>query len=330
MNSGVNDYCEHCNQMTTLPVRSSWARMVLTKAQSNERLQNIDRRSWYCLSRIDLLDEQYRVLFELFDEDDETKEFLNKSQEKSDNIPIQMFHSFFSSLLTVFIARTSGIDERPKYNRYDVRKIFLSSANGLLGRGRMFVYSREQFRKLLGFENEQVNKFRSLLDIGAADGAVTERMSQLFEQVYVTEMSSIMQWRLSNCGFTILDIEDWADTKFDVISCLNVLDRCEKPLSLLKKIRDHLNPVQGQLIIALVLPFRAYCEYNHDHLPNEAIHLDGRVPEEQINELMRTVFEPLGFFLKKLTRLPYLCEGDLEQSFYFLSDYIFVLGVKSA
>lgn len=207
--------------------------------------------------------------------------------------------------------------------------IVIISANGLIGRGRMFVFSTAHFRTLLNMTGDDQYPLPSLLDIGAADGAVTQRMAGLFQKVYATEMSAIMQWRLSSYGYTVLDINDWGDLKFDVIACLNVLDRCEKPLTLLKNIREHLNPERGRVVISLVLPFRPYVEYNSHHHPDESIHIDGRHPEEQINELIRTVFLPLGFHLKKLSRLPYLCEGDMEQSYYYLSDYIFVLEVNS-
>jgi cyclopropane fatty-acyl-phospholipid synthase-like methyltransferase len=191
----------------------------------------------------------------------------------------------------------------------------------------MFVYSTAQFQTLLDLDHNQQSQLTSLLDIGAGDGCITERMASLFQKVYATEMSTIMQWRLSSCGYTILDTEQWGDNKFDVITCLNVLDRCEKPLSLLKNIREHLNSDHGRVIISLVLPFKPYFEYNNDHNPNESIHIKGRLPEEQINEFISNVFQPLGFRLRKLSRLPYLCEGDMERSYYFLSDYIFVLEV---
>lgn len=200
-------------------------------------------------------------------------------------------------------------------------------ANGIIGRGRMFVYSTAQFKTLLDVNDSQQSQLSSLLDIGAGDGCVTERMAGLFKKVYATELSSIMQWRLSNSGYTILDIDQWGDLKFDVITCLNVLDRCEKPLTLLKNIREHLNPDHGRAVITLVLPFKPYVEYNNDHHPNESIQIKNHLPEEQINEFIVNVFQPLGFRLKKLSRLPYLCEGDMERSYYFLSDYIFVLEV---
>ncbi|CAF4429217.1 unnamed protein product, partial [Rotaria magnacalcarata] len=43
--------------------------------------------------------------------------------------------------------------------------------NGLIGRGRMFVYSTNQFKTLLGLDNNSQFKFKSLLDIGAGDGS---------------------------------------------------------------------------------------------------------------------------------------------------------------
>ncbi|CAF2649103.1 unnamed protein product [Rotaria sp. Silwood2] len=302
-----NECCSCCQQSTYLPVRSAWAKAVLSKVESDQRLEDIDRRTWYHLVRSDLLCDEYRALFQELHEDEETTKFIEQSQEKSDNIPVQILHSLASSLLTIFIARTS--------------------ANGLIGRGRMFVYSTAQFRKLLDIEHNEQYPLTSLLDIGAGDGSVTQRMATLFKKVYATEISSIMQWRLSSYGYTVLDIDQWGDLKFDVITCLNVLDRCEKPLTLLKNIRDHLNPNHGRAIITLVLPFKPYFEYNNDHHPDESIYIKGRLPEEQINEFILNVFQPLGFRLKKLSRLPYLCEGDMERSYYFLSDYIFVLEV---
>ncbi|CAF5171174.1 unnamed protein product, partial [Rotaria sp. Silwood1] len=101
------------------------------------------------LERSDLLRDEYRVLFHELHEDEETTKFIEQSQEKSDNIPVQILHSLASSLLTIFIARTS--------------------ANGLIGRGRMFVYSTAQFKTLLDIDDNEPCPFTSLLDIGAGD-----------------------------------------------------------------------------------------------------------------------------------------------------------------
>ena len=302
-------------------LRSSWARGVLHKIEHDRCLAKIDRSRWYRLSRSNLLHEEFKEKFQQFDEDEETKDFLQQSKAKSESIPKQIVQSLLLSLFTLFITRTSG---KMKLSSSNCSTSVLL-ANGLLHRGRMFVFSTPQFRTLIDFdETNSSTKRNSLLDIGAADGSVTDRMSTLFEQTFVTEMSPTMRWRLANKGYTVLDVDHWPNRTFDVITCLNVLDRCEKPLSLLEKIRRHLHPQHGRLVISLVLPVKQYFEYNDDHRPDESLHLHGDYPEEQINDLLSRIFRPLGFALKKFTRLPYLCEGDLERSYYFLFDYLFV------
>lgn len=44
-------------------------------------------------------------------------------------------------------------------------------------------------------------KAARLLDLGAGDGKVTSVMKQHFDDVYVTEQSPSMRWRLSSRGF---------------------------------------------------------------------------------------------------------------------------------
>ena len=151
--------------------------------------------------------------------------------------------------------------------------------------------------------------------------------------------------------------------KFDVISCLNLLDRCEKPLTLLRQIKGALVS-GGLLVVALVLPYKPYVEYNSDKKPREQL-IEPLVMEEftafsrlqhqqhmyspldqqqqqqqqleqhcykqapgalhsQLNYLVLKLFKPLGFELVKFSKCPYLCEGGIAQSYYYLNDYIFV------
>lgn len=104
-----SECCRYCQKSSYLPARSSWVQAAISKVENDQYLETIDRRAWYRLARIDLLREEYRELFQEFHEDEETKAFLEQSQMKSDNMPVQILHSLVSSLLTVFIARTSGI-----------------------------------------------------------------------------------------------------------------------------------------------------------------------------------------------------------------------------
>jgi 2-polyprenyl-3-methyl-5-hydroxy-6-metoxy-1,4-benzoquinol methylase len=55
----------------------------------------------------------------------------------------------------------------------------------------------------------------------------------------------------------VLDIDKWSDVQepYDVITCLNLLDRCDKPLSLLRDAKKVLKSGTGRLVVAVVLPF---------------------------------------------------------------------------
>jgi|GEM_PF-4181089 len=59
----------------------------------------------------------------------------------------------------------------------------------------------------------------------------------------------------------VLEEETWANTdlRFDTVLCMNLLDRCDRPLDILADITRVLNP-NGTLVLALVLPFKPYVE----------------------------------------------------------------------
>ena len=131
--------------------------------------------------------------------------------------------------------------------------------------------------------------------------------------------------------------------QYDVISCLNVLDRCDKPLALIEDMRDSIVPVTGRIIIALVLPYHAFVElgrygrcrgccllsysfvgHGKYGKPTQYLSIQGETWEENVNS-MSECFGSLGLEVKALSRTPYLCEGDLFKPYYTLRDTIFVL-----
>ncbi|KAL1129347.1 hypothetical protein AAG570_013874, partial [Ranatra chinensis] len=127
--------------------------------------------------------------------------------------------------------------------------------------------------------------------------------------------------------YRVLECDDWIEaSRFDLVSCLNVLDRCDRPLTFLKDIKKSLKP-EAKVIVAVVLPFKPYVETGKgwDHKPSETLTVEGKTFEAQVNSLIANVFEPNGFTVKSWTRLPYLCQGDLHQSYYWLDDAVFVL-----
>ena len=166
--------------------------------------------------------------------------------------------------------------------------------------------------------NGYPGRFGSMLDIGAGDGNVTQQLAALVSgPVFATEYSAVMQMRLQMKGYTVLPVEGWhaaGKGPFDLISCLNVLDRADKPMTLLRQMRDCLSP-DGRIIIAVVLPFCPFVEVGSRQLkPTERIDAGGRrVPAEvSINRFVYEVFKPLGLEVEAFSRAPYLCEGDVS------------------
>lgn len=116
---------------------------------------------------------------------------------------------------------------------------------------------------------------------------------------------------------------------YDVICALNLLDRCSRPLTLLEQVKRSLKP-GGFVLLALVWPFRPYVEFSPtgDHKPEEMLPIEGASFEEQAASFLRNVIRPMGFSVLGWTRAPYLCEGDLERSFYHLNDIIVALTLR--
>ena len=61
--------------------------------------------------------------------------------------------------------------------------------------------------------------------------------------------------------FSVVDVERWYNEPgvYDFISCLNVLDRCDSPLSMLRQIHGKLRP-GGLFLLTMVLPYQPFVE----------------------------------------------------------------------
>lgn len=286
-------------------VRSPLVRSLFVNMVSDSEAVATETQEWYRCTP-DLLGESMRPLFIQSHLDSGTKDFLKQSVEKSSWMFTQLYHSFVSTLLSPMVSRTS--------------------INGFLGRGSMFVFSVEQFQRLLRVGPEW--RAERLLDLGAGDGGVTGVMGHYFREVYTTEVSAPMKWHLQRRNYKVLDIDEWQQTGFqyDVISCLNLLDRCDDPLHLLLDIKRSLVPNTGRLILAAVLPFQPYVEVGGQwQRPKEHLKVKGKTWEEQVTNMSNEVFRRVGFEVEAVTRLPYLCEGDMYNDYYVLDDAVFVL-----
>ncbi|XP_042143462.1 protein-L-histidine N-pros-methyltransferase [Ixodes scapularis] len=297
-------------------LRSPMARTLYERLLRDRELQHFDKSQWYHVDLSRIENEDVRSRFVQCELDGDTQAFLDRSTEKSGWLGTQILHAVVRLFLGWFITKTS--------------------LNGFLGRGSMFVFSRAQFLGLLGFSEDASGPiFSSLLDIGAGDGNVTAVLAPYFRRVDVTEVSPPMRRILQRRGYRVLDAVSLtsesnctssAPAGYDVVCCLNVLDRCDAPLALLRSLRSKLATPSGKLVVAVVVPLSQYVESGQSGtVPAETLGVSGTTLEEQVESLCRDVMEPAGFALESWTRLPYLCEGDLEQAYYWLDDVVMVL-----
>lgn len=304
--------------------RGTLARAIFEKVHNDDFLDDYDTRLWYRLSNS--LPEQYQSKFVAFDQPDNiTVKWLEKAKILSANLWLQIWHTIARLFLAFFMTQTD--------------------INGFLKRGSMFILSEEQFCKLLKYGGFDVRKFSDyktidMLDIGAGDGEITIRLADSIInmdetvnlRVYATETSWTMRNRLEGRNFHVVDkIIDVANVP--LISCLNVLDRCIDPYQLLQDMYDVLAP-NGRIVIALVLPYVHYVEFNSSHMPLRPLlphwpEKSRKYSFEAEATLFFDILEDLGFKIEAWTKAPYLCEGDLRQSFYWLVDLVVVLSKKS-
>ena len=203
----------------------------------------------------------------------------------------------------------------------------------------------------------------SLLDVGAGDGTVTSTAlaslvgfagkrqdknageCQRGGTIVTTEVSGPMVSCLRGRGFVCHETVDLRTCKellpamrgrFDIVSCLNVLDRADRPQRLLEDLRSLVQPDSGRVILAVVLPFCPFVESGSRQLrPSETLPMkgglckDGAYFEWSVDAMISQVLEPSGFCVHAWSQLPYLCSGDRAAPYYVLYDAVFVMSVPS-
>lgn len=292
--------------MSLLRSRSSLVRNIVTKLEAERELEEMDRSIWYKVD-ITKMKPEISTKFVQLEEDEETTAFIKHSFEQSDWVFTQLYYNVAKSFLSFFYCQTD--------------------INGMLNRGSMFVFSKDQLLKLSSSLTPPPfteTLLPSLLDLGAGDGRPTTSMSGFFLKTFVTEVSSPMRKLCSERGFTVLELDNWAvePGAYDVISALNLFDRCDKPLSIIKDIHSSLKD-EGLLIVALVLPFQPYVESVPSHRPSEMMSITGNTFADQVTSTVDQ-FERIGFKLERWSRVPYLCEGDLSKPIYHLNNGLFL------
>mmetsp|Transcript_37830 Transcript_37830/g.122043 ORF Transcript_37830/g.122043 Transcript_37830/m.122043 type:complete len:316 (-) Transcript_37830:68-1015(-) len=203
----------------------------------------------------------------------------------------------------------------------------------------MFACSAEQARRLLDAAGAASCSGGSMLDVGAADGATTARLAAATgaSRVCVTEVSRLSALRLAARGYDCaVEEQPTASARFGLLSCLNVLDRTARPLTLLRRLRDMLAaaPPGGVLLLGVALPFRpavlaaAGCSVPPtERLPPPL--LRERRFEESVALFADLVLSPLGLRVSAWSRLPYLSR-QIGGGVAVLDDALFCLAIDGA
>ncbi|KAF7634441.1 hypothetical protein Mgra_00006196 [Meloidogyne graminicola] len=299
--------------------RSRLVRLLIEKEQSDQFLATSERDHWYSVDFQLFNNSNLKDLFTLGNYDDETEEFLNNSFEISNSVCVQslrhlankkrknflsfdsltimsswlfvgkkgkIYYSFMASLLSFFFTKTN--------------------INGILGRGSMFLFSRQFLQKFLNLPSDWSSTEKRLIDIGAGDGTITLILQHLFKDVTAVEASKIMEWH-----------------------------RHYAPSNLLKNLHSLALENNCFVLLSVVLPLNIYVEFNFDEekesndllfLPfSKNKNLIKNSFEKHAEILIKDVLIPAGFEIVKWSKLPYFSEGDLSRAFYKLDDAIFLL-----
>ena len=106
------------------------------------------------------------------------------------------------------------------------------------------------------------------------------------------------------------------DRKFDIISMLNVLDRCDKPMSMLRDAKTLLAN-EGKLVVALTYPHRPFVVEKDVIKAKQSetfLDLDTQETfEDFVDHCTDSVFAPNGYNVDIFTRVPYICAGSRKQ-----------------
>jgi SAM-dependent methyltransferase len=250
-----------------------------------------------------------------------------------------------------------------------------TDVNGLLRCGQMFLASTEQMRILLqqsipdsirgrpGVEwpwsvpqqADQQRRPSRLLDVGAGDGHITAQLAGFFDEVVTTEVAARMVPRLRAQGWTCAhtaDLDeglpiggDIAQDGFDCVALFNVLDRCSRPRTLLRQIRERMRkPVPhpsgsgellntSRLLLSVPLPLDPSVEVGTRWVdPEERILAAGTARAcrdfESASLALADFFVEQGFHVETLSRIPYLSQGDTRRPFYVLDCSLWLLSVR--
>jgi SAM-dependent methyltransferase len=192
------------------------------------------------------------------------------------------------------------------------RYIPLFTLDALLGVYPLYILGPNMWQRIVPKEKHG----GSLLDIGAGQGFVTMNAKPIFKKIVTTETSIGVAIRLWFRGF-VCKLRDVArfprmfrPKSFDVVSILNVIDRSDRPISLLENARNFLKD-DGYMIIATPLPIHQVVWTTKANPVQEHFNLSFNSSfEESLNELCEKVLIPHGLVPTMIGKLPYISKPN--------------------
>jgi SAM-dependent methyltransferase len=200
--------------------------------------------------------------------------------------------------------------------------------NALLGTHPVYLLSAAHWAHLLGERREQV------LDVGAGNGNVTAELTAGSGRVFTTENSRFMCRALRARGFEcervpiddpLPDDRPALQGPFDVVACLNVVDRTSHPWRLLTAACRRVG-VGGLLIVAVPLPLDPfYYRGGRVLTPAQRLPSLSGTWEEQCSGWVAALSAHLPELqLRSVSRAPYLSAGTPRQRLAVLDDVVLV------
>lgn len=271
----------------------SWTRSALAElSRTEEREKRDDLREQYSCE-LEMLPPHLRTRFVQLHFDEDTRRFMDDQCFGTSKSWIRSFYD----VLKVSVVR-------PVLTQW----YSLTDSNAILSLGQMHVLSTSQFRQMIGGSATSEPQVDSWLDIGAGDGNTTKNVRALTNRLVVTESSEPMCRRLEalNMFDRVVCCDSLAELQnegrfFQVISILNVLDRCSHPMSLLNSVVA-MKP--DLVVIAIVFPLHPMVESGPNQLePVEDITIDNDHFERFVAEFERKVLRPAGLDLIRFSRV---------------------------
>jgi SAM-dependent methyltransferase len=200
-------------------------------------------------------------------------------------------------------------------------------AYGLLGMYPLHLLSAAQLGRLLADIPRAAP--RRLLDVGAGNGSITAIAAPSFDTVLVTEASAVMRHRLAARGYGVLPIDLAFEAlpstqRAHAVLCLNVIDRCVRPRTLLRHLALALVR-GGRLLLSVPLPLTPHVQRGgHTTDPDEPLPAPSTRWEASAASVASELLEPAGLTVLRLFRVPYLCHGDAHCALYALDTALFL------